>query len=86
MLRAHLAENICKQVLFYLQSTFTFRDPPVEGEVIPRAYELKNACIRVGNYKMLDYLLMRPQDQTRWRHNGVSSRQCSVSSGQEVEK
>jgi len=34
MLPAHLAENIRKQVLFYLQSTFTFRDPAVE-----RAFE-----------------------------------------------
>ena len=30
MLPAHLAENIRKQVLFYLQSTFDFRDPAVE--------------------------------------------------------
>src|SRR5712691_6702011 len=30
MLPAHLAENICKQVLFYLQSTFDFRDKTVE--------------------------------------------------------
>lgn len=30
MLPAHLAENICKQVLFYLQSTFDFRDRQVE--------------------------------------------------------
>ncbi len=30
MLPAHLAENIRKQVLYYLQSTFTFRDPAVE--------------------------------------------------------
>ncbi len=30
MLPAHLAENICKQVLFYLQSTFDFRDKSVE--------------------------------------------------------
>ncbi len=30
MLPAHLAENICKQVLFYLQSTFGFRETPVE--------------------------------------------------------
>ncbi len=34
MLPAHLAENIRKQVLYYLQSTFTFRDPAVE-----RAFE-----------------------------------------------
>jgi len=30
MLPAHLADNIRKQVLFYLQSTFTFRDRSVE--------------------------------------------------------
>jgi len=30
MLPAHLAENIRKQVLFYLQSTFDFRDKNVE--------------------------------------------------------
>ena len=30
MLPAHLAENIRKQVLFYLQSTFDFRDPAVD--------------------------------------------------------
>ena len=30
MLPAHLAENIRKQVLFYLQSTFDFRDKAVE--------------------------------------------------------
>ena len=30
MLPAHLAENIRKQVLFYLQSTFDFRDKHVE--------------------------------------------------------
>src|SRR2546428_6653793 len=30
MLPAHLADNICKQVLFYLQSTFDFRDKTVE--------------------------------------------------------
>ena len=30
MLPAHLAENIRKQVLFYLQSTFDFRDKQVE--------------------------------------------------------
>lgn len=29
MLPAHLAENIRKQVLFYLQSTFNFQDPAV---------------------------------------------------------
>jgi DEAD/DEAH box helicase domain-containing protein len=34
MLPAHLAENIHKQVLFYLQSTFDFRDKAVE-----RAFE-----------------------------------------------
>jgi DEAD/DEAH box helicase domain-containing protein len=34
MLPAHLAENIRKRVLYYLQSTFTFRDPAVE-----RAFE-----------------------------------------------
>ena len=30
MLPAHLAENIRKQVLFYLQSTFDFREKSVE--------------------------------------------------------
>ena len=30
MLPAHLAKNIRKQVLYYLQSTFTFRDKEVE--------------------------------------------------------
>ena len=30
MLPAHLADNIRKQVLFYLQSTFDFRDKEVE--------------------------------------------------------
>lgn len=30
MLPAHLAENIRKQVLFYLQSTFDFRDKAVD--------------------------------------------------------
>jgi DEAD/DEAH box helicase domain-containing protein len=30
VLPAHLAENIRKQVLFYLQSTFGFRETPVE--------------------------------------------------------
>ena len=30
MLPAHLAENIRKQILFYLQSTFDFRDRDVE--------------------------------------------------------
>ena len=30
MLPAHIAENIKKQVLFYLQSTFSFRDKQVE--------------------------------------------------------
>src|SRR4051812_27572339 len=30
MLPAHLAENIRQQVLFYLQSTFEFRDKAVE--------------------------------------------------------
>lgn len=30
MLPAHLAENIRKQVLYYLQSTFDFREKPVE--------------------------------------------------------
>jgi DEAD/DEAH box helicase domain-containing protein len=34
MLPVHLAENIRKQVLFYLQSTFDFRDPAVD-----RAFE-----------------------------------------------
>jgi DEAD/DEAH box helicase domain-containing protein len=34
MLPAHLAQNIRKRVLYYLQSTFTFRDPAVE-----RAFE-----------------------------------------------
>ncbi|MHB8973983.1 MAG: DEAD/DEAH box helicase [Pirellulaceae bacterium] len=34
MLPAHLAENIRKQVLFYLQSTFDFRAPAVD-----RAFE-----------------------------------------------
>ena len=30
MLPAHLAENIRKQVLFYLQSTFDFREKSIE--------------------------------------------------------
>ena len=30
MLPAHLAENVRKQVLYYLQSTFDFRDKAVE--------------------------------------------------------
>jgi len=30
MLPSHIAENIKKQVLFYLQSTFFFRDSEVE--------------------------------------------------------
>jgi len=30
MLPAHIAENIKKQVLYYLQSTFSFRDQEVE--------------------------------------------------------
>ena len=31
MLPAHLADNIRKQVMFYLQSTFDFRDRDVEA-------------------------------------------------------
>ena len=33
MLPSHIAENIKKQVLFYLQSTFFFRDRDVEKGV-----------------------------------------------------
>ena len=36
--------------------------------------------ILLTNYKMLDYLLMRPQDQKLWRHNEVSSKEFLVSS------
>lgn len=32
MLPAHIAENIRKQILFYLQSTFSFRDHQVEKQ------------------------------------------------------
>jgi DEAD/DEAH box helicase domain-containing protein len=32
MLPAHIAENVRKQILFYLQSTFTFRDRRVERQ------------------------------------------------------
>jgi DEAD/DEAH box helicase domain-containing protein len=35
MLPIHLAENISKQILFYIQSTFDFRDPEVD-----QAFEL----------------------------------------------
>ena len=32
MLPAHIAENIRKQILYYLQSTFAFRDRKVERQ------------------------------------------------------
>jgi len=32
MIPAHIAENVRKQILYYLQSTFAFRDRKVESQ------------------------------------------------------
>jgi DEAD/DEAH box helicase domain-containing protein len=52
MLLAHLAENIRKQVLYYLQSTFTFRDPAVERSFEQFLTDPKNGVFK-GSWTQL---------------------------------
>ena len=51
MLPVHLAENIRQQVLFYLQSTFDFRDREVDAAFLrfledPESGLFKGPCAR----------------------------------------